>query len=522
MKKISIMSLLLVFFVSIVFGGGIVTNTNQSAAYVRTLNRNASTYLDAVYFNPAGLTEIEDGFYIGLSNQSIWQTKKVVNDYKGTIPQVGIPYGLNEDTYTGDVKALIFPDLYLAYKMGKFALSAAVMPIGGGGSADFAKGLPSFEMPVSDLVPGLAAQGVTEYDMDAAFEGSSIYLGTQAGVAYKINDMLSVSVGGRYVSALNSYKGHLKNIAINMGGTWIPASTFFTGAATSASNAALGLQPLVDGGAGGYTLAQAQGAGYLTAAQVAELEGGLQQSGIDPSGYTINDVQNSYNGISSAMTNRATEVGDKEVDVTQTGSGFSPIIGLNITPVEGLNIGFRYEFITKLELENETKEGKDAGMDEFKDGVKSHADMPAMLGLGIAYKVTPQLRAEADFCYYMNKGVDWDGREENVENDYEAGVAFEYAVNEKLKASFGYSYSKSGALEDYQSDISYSLSANTIALGVAYTLSPKINIDFGFLNAFYQEGQKSFEYLLSDMPIPVTEKYNKTATGFAIGINYSF
>jgi len=184
MKKITIMSLLILFAFGNVFGGGIVTNTNQSAAYVRTLNRNASTDLDAVYFNPAGLTEIEDGLYIGFSNQSIWQTKKVINDYKGTIPQVGIPYGLNEDTYIGDVKALIFPDLYLAYKMGKFALSAALMPIGGGGSADFTKGLPSFEMPVSDLVPGLAAQGVTEYDMDVSFKGSSIYFGGQAGVAY--------------------------------------------------------------------------------------------------------------------------------------------------------------------------------------------------------------------------------------------------------------------------------------------------------------------------------------------------
>ena len=36
--------------------GGLVTNTNQSAMFTRLQNRNASTSIDAVYFNPAGLT----------------------------------------------------------------------------------------------------------------------------------------------------------------------------------------------------------------------------------------------------------------------------------------------------------------------------------------------------------------------------------------------------------------------------------------------------------------------------------
>jgi len=76
MRKITLL-FVIILMASMVFAGGIVTNTNQSAMYVRTLNRNASTDLDAVYFNPAGLTSLENGLHIHFSNQSILQDKGV-------------------------------------------------------------------------------------------------------------------------------------------------------------------------------------------------------------------------------------------------------------------------------------------------------------------------------------------------------------------------------------------------------------------------------------------------------------
>ena len=45
------------------FAGGLVTNTNQSAAWVRLPARGASTSADAVYFNPAGLMKLDNGFH---------------------------------------------------------------------------------------------------------------------------------------------------------------------------------------------------------------------------------------------------------------------------------------------------------------------------------------------------------------------------------------------------------------------------------------------------------------------------
>ena len=72
MKQKLFTLLILCVFSTTVFAGGIVTNANQSAQYVRMLARDASTSIDAVYYNPAGLTKLADGFHISLSNQSIF------------------------------------------------------------------------------------------------------------------------------------------------------------------------------------------------------------------------------------------------------------------------------------------------------------------------------------------------------------------------------------------------------------------------------------------------------------------
>ena len=48
-----------VFISGTLLAGGLVTNNNQSAMFTRLQNRNASTDIDAVYFNPAGLTKLE-------------------------------------------------------------------------------------------------------------------------------------------------------------------------------------------------------------------------------------------------------------------------------------------------------------------------------------------------------------------------------------------------------------------------------------------------------------------------------
>ena len=146
-------------------------------------------------------------------------------------------------------------------------------------------------MTPSDLVPALATQGATAYRLDAYFEGTSIYFGFQGGVSYKLNDVISVAAGARYVSAKNTYMGHLRDIELNMPTGWTRADLIMTNiagqyatGATTATNVAVQTTALVDGGAGSLTLAQAEAATIITAAQREALEGALAAFGLETTG----------------------------------------------------------------------------------------------------------------------------------------------------------------------------------------------------------------------------------------------
>ncbi len=515
---------------TLVFGGGIVTNTNQSASWVRMLSRDASRDIDAVYFNPAGLTGLDNGFYFSLNNQSIFQKKSIDNNY---------PY-LNSSEYIGNVSAPLFPSFYAAYSTGKFVFSGGVNIIGGGGSATFNRGLPSFEIGISDLVPALSSKGVTKYSSDVYFKGTSIFWGGQAGASYKINDIISVYAGGRYVSASNTYQGHLNNNTIYFGSTAMPASTFFTTVATQAAGGANGLQPLIDGGAGSLTLAQAQGAGAITAPQRATIEGGLAALGI-PITLPIKQSQAAFNSAAAGYTNKAFLLSDQEADVIQTGTGLTPIIGLNFNLMESkLNIGLKYEFITKLTLQNNTKKDITTGFDtdgtpitQFPDKAKTASDMPAMLSVGASYKLFNNFRLAAGLHYYFDKSANY-GRSANgvvVENKsvidknyYEVSLGMEYDINEKIMLSAGYLLAQTGVMVGYNTDLSYSLTSNSVGFGGKIAVAPKLDVNMGVAYSFYNSGEKELTHTIagSASPINFKESYYKDNLIFSIGFDIKF
>jgi hypothetical protein len=167
MRKFLFVSICAIGF-SEIFAGGIVTNTNQSASWARNPSTAATTGIEAVYYNPAATTKFGNGLFISLSNQSIFQKREIENT-SATL--------LHGKLYKGEVKAPLFPSFYAAYNLNRFSFSFGFNPVGGGGSAEFSKGLPSFELAPSSLVPKFSANGVTDYTMDAYFKGTSIYFG---------------------------------------------------------------------------------------------------------------------------------------------------------------------------------------------------------------------------------------------------------------------------------------------------------------------------------------------------------
>ncbi len=82
MKKTLLISLICLTVGFPAMAGGILTNTNQSAKYIRLLANDASLDIDAVYYNPAGLSFLSEGFHISINNQSIFQNKEIMRPTK--------------------------------------------------------------------------------------------------------------------------------------------------------------------------------------------------------------------------------------------------------------------------------------------------------------------------------------------------------------------------------------------------------------------------------------------------------
>ena len=532
MKKLSVLIIGTVLLMNTAFAGGILTNTNQSAQFARMLSRNASTDLDAVYFNPAGLTQLKNGFYFGLHNQSIFQNRTINSEY---------PL-LHNSEYKGKVTAPVFPTAFAVYKLDNWAFSAGFGPNGGGGSAKYDTGLPSFEKQVASLVPalaGLSAIGITppaDYGVDISFEGNSVFWGIQAGATYKINEVLSIYGGARYLPSANTYNGSISNIQIGPAGALVNAQTYLTGAAATATAkaqataaGAASLQPLVAGGAGGLTIAQARAANAITDVQKAQIEGGLAQLGLSAAqiaGITIGAAQSTYSTTSATLAATASQLnansaglGDKKVDTKQTGAGITPIIGINIH-LEKLNVGLKYEHQTTLVLTNATVID---GTGLFPDGDQSNSDIPAIIAGGADYKVLDNLKVSGSFNMYLDKNVNWGGnvyrQARTIDKNYlELALGVEYNLTDNFAVSAGYLNSNTGVSEQYQSDFSYSNDSYTTGLGFQWNMNERLVLDAGMMLTTYKDETKSFT---EAAPIGTyIETYGKDTFTFAFGIGY--
>lgn len=61
--------------------GGLLTNTNQSIAFNRNFARVGAIGIDGVYFNPAGVAFLDQGFHLSLNFQNVYQTREITSTF---------------------------------------------------------------------------------------------------------------------------------------------------------------------------------------------------------------------------------------------------------------------------------------------------------------------------------------------------------------------------------------------------------------------------------------------------------
>lgn len=190
MKKIllSAFSFLLTFTLS---NAQIDNLTNLSPEWVRTGARNATVNsTDAVVYNPAGVSRLEEGFHISLGNQSFFRK-----------PSHSYNLGFGEVKNEQDGNDMVVPNLYAAYRKGKIAGFGGVYIAGGGATANYPNG--SINTELISMMSLMAAEGAYEAYHKQYFKANSYYLTSLLGLSYSISENLSMSASVRMLSAKN-------------------------------------------------------------------------------------------------------------------------------------------------------------------------------------------------------------------------------------------------------------------------------------------------------------------------------
>ena len=155
----------------------------------RTQSRNAVVgSVDAAYYNPAGLTKLEDGLYVDVGNRVLGLT---------TTTEMESVNAESESVTT----TFLLPNAAVAYKTGKSSLFLA-MDIREGGAGGY--------WDDDDSKKVITASGlITAYDLANgeaiidSIDATTYTFGYTAGGAFELNDMIAVAGGLRYLKKIN-------------------------------------------------------------------------------------------------------------------------------------------------------------------------------------------------------------------------------------------------------------------------------------------------------------------------------
>lgn len=201
-----------------VWAGDYLTNTNQSIGFLRNPSRDAAIDIDGVYYNPAGVSFMKEGWHLQFNWQSPHQKRDSHSSYGALFganylnPGTPLADGSVDRLYKGRVHVPIQPSLYLAYNKNDWAFQFGFGVIGGGGSCEFENGVGSFEALVGQMGMTQLGAAFGGYSLNSYLKGKSYFFGTTLAAARKLNEKLAVSLGVRAIYAWNNYKGHIDNI----------------------------------------------------------------------------------------------------------------------------------------------------------------------------------------------------------------------------------------------------------------------------------------------------------------------
>ena len=466
--------------VSNAFAGGLLTNTNQNAAFVRNFAQEGKIDITSIYANPAGGAFLENGWHLSLNNQSAFQERNI----ETTFPLFQYNYLDPKSThrFEGKATAPAIPSFTVSYNKDKWSLSAHFAISGGGGKCEFDKGLGSFEAAYSGMIvqrmqtpgvlsglltQGLMAQGYNYetasalaatgqfkgYSVNSFMKGKNYHFGLQIGGTYKFSDHLAGFVGVRGIYATANYNG-----AVN---------------------------PSI-----AYSLTT-------------------------PGGVVSNTQALNNYGI--------------ELNCDQTGFGATVILGVDYKINDKWNVSAKYECPTRLNLKNkseiniasdEVRAQAAPILGQFEDGTKVREDIPALLALGAQYSPIEKVRLNAAYHQFFDKvSTKYMDKQDLIShNTHEFILGAEWDICKLITISGSWETTRYGMDDEFMNDLSFNLTNNMVGGGVRINATDRLSIDLGYMCTFYNDREVTTQTAAG----PKTDVYSRKNHTFGVGFNIDF
>lgn len=493
--------------------GGLLTNTNQNIAFNRNFARVGAIGIDGVYFNPAGVAFLDQGFHLSLNFQNVYQTRQITSAF--SIPAFAntpyeYPFTLNggdktdgSKFYEGKASVPILPSFQVAYNKDKWSFQAGFGLTGGGGKASFNEGLPSFERQIA-ILPALINQQLptfstllgqqetpaTSYSMQSYMSGRQYNFGLQLGVAYKINENLSVFGGARFNYIYNKYEGNITNISADVNGNNQNLYEYFGSKAKLLTEKAAALQAQAVAAKTQADAYQAQANAATDPTVKAQLQAAANQyaAGAQQASAGAKMVSAGADKLNSSKE----LVKDRYVEVSQRGWGITPILGIDYRTGKW-NFAARYEFTTKFNIENNTKRDD---TQKYENGVNTPNDIPGILALGAQYEVLKNLRVMAGYNHYFDKDARMDNNKQRFlkHNTQEFLAGVEWDINPSVTVSAGGQRTLYGLGDGkYLTDLSFVTSSYSFGVGAKIKVAKNAHLNVAYFFTNYSKFTKNYE-----------------------------
>ena len=461
MKKFWLLGAMALFVSNATFAGDYLTNTNQHAAFLRMIARGASIDVDAVYSNPAGLSFLKkDGFYLSVTSQSAFQKRNI----SATTPLWTLDGKTTTQEFEGKASAPIIPSFQGVFKKGDWTISTNFGITGGGGKASFDQGLPLFNSLITGLI---ASHPFYKGQSGDKFIHPSMY------------DINSAMDGKQYIFGLQlglSYK-IADWVSVYAGGRM----NYFTG---------------------GYE-------GFLNAALHSDYIGNTT---------LFPNMKPNFDGT----------LADIKLKCDQSGWGIAPILGADFK-FGKFNVGMKYEFKTNLNIENKTGELEvmpkliEGYLGDYKQGVNTPSDIPAMFSAAVGYEILPRWRATVEYHFFddLNAGMAKDRQKELSHGTHEILVGSEFDITKSITISGGFQNTDYGLRDNFQTDTSFSCDSYSLGFGARVDLTKGWSMDIAYFWTTYKDYEKvSKNY--NGTPFPGTDIYSRENKVFGMSLNYQF